>query len=156
MGSVVDKKVKHALAAAERICRERGARLTETRRRVLELILEAGQPIGAYNLLGRLSGQPMPTTVYRAIDFLLAQKFIHRIESLNAFVACLDSDHPHESQFVICSDCGATEELHDDAIVASIRRHGRSLGFKIASQAVKVPVACANSQGTGRSPRKTH
>src|SRR6202043_12814 len=86
MASVIDRKVKRALATAERICRERGVRLTETRRRVLELILEAGQPIGAYGLLGRLSGHPMPPTVYRAIDFLLAQKFIHRIESLNAFV----------------------------------------------------------------------
>ncbi len=150
MGSAAGKKVKQALAAAERICRERGVRLTETRRRVLELILEAGQPTGAYNLLGRLSGQPMPTTVYRAIDFLLAQKFIHRIESLNAFVACLDSDHPHESQFVICSDCGATEELHDDAIVASIRRHGRSLGFKIDSQVVEVRGVCAACQGAER------
>ncbi len=150
MGSAVGKKVKQALAAAERICRERGVRLTETRRRVLELILEAGQPTGAYSLLGGLSGQPMPTTVYRAIDFLLAQKFIHRIESLNAFVACLDSDHPHESQFVICSDCGATEELHDDAIVASIRRHGRSLGFKIDSQVVEVRGVCAACQGAER------
>jgi Fur family transcriptional regulator, zinc uptake regulator len=145
-----DKRVKQALAAAERICRERGVRLTETRRRVLELILEAGQPIGAYGLLGRLSGQPMPTTVYRAIDFLLAQQFVHRIESLNAFVACLDSDHPHESQFVICSDCGSTEELHDEAIVASIRRHGRSLGFKIDSQVVEVRGICAACQGVGR------
>jgi Fur family zinc uptake transcriptional regulator len=144
------KQVKQALATAERICRERGVRLTETRRRVLELILEAGQPIGAYGLLGRLSGQPMPTTVYRAIDFLLGQKFIHRIESLNAFVACLDSDHPHESQFVICSDCGLTEELHDDAIVASIRRHGRSLGFKIDTQVVEVRGICAACQGAVR------
>ena len=144
------KKIKQALATAERICRERSVRLTETRRRVLELILEAGQPIGAYGLLGRLTGQPMPPTVYRAIDFLLAQKFIHRIESLNAFVACLDSDHPHESQFVICSDCGATEELHDDAIVASIRRHGRSLGFKIDSQVVEVRGVCAACQGAER------
>jgi Fur family zinc uptake transcriptional regulator len=143
-------KIKQALATAERVCRERGVRLTETRRRVLELILEAGQPIGAYGLLGQLSGQPMPTTVYRAIDFLLGQKFIHRIESLNAFVACLDSDHPHESQFVICSDCGLTEELHDDAIVASIRRHGRSLGFKIDSQVVEVRGVCAACQGGGR------
>jgi len=144
------RKIRHALATAERICRERGVRLTETRRRVLELILEAGQPIGAYGLLGQLAGQPMPTTVYRAIDFLLAQKFIHRIESLNAFVACLDSAHPHESQFVICSDCGSTEELHDEAIVASIRRHGRSLGFKIDSQVVEVRGVCAACQGAMR------
>ena len=150
MASAIDKKVKRALATAERICRERGVRLTETRRRVLELILEAGQPIGAYGLLGRLSGHPMPPTVYRAIDFLLAQKFIHRIESLNAFVACLDSDHPHESQFVICRDCGSTEELHDDAIVASIRRHGQSLGFRIDSQIVEVRGVCAACRGAAR------
>jgi len=145
-----NRKAKQALAVAERICRERGVRLTETRRRVLELILETGQPVGAYGLLGRLSGHPMPTTVYRAIDFLLAQKFIHRIESLNAFVACLDSSHPHESQFVICSDCGSTEELHDDAIVASIKRHGRSLGFRIDSQVVEVRGLCATCQGADR------
>src|ERR1043166_9681958 len=83
MAGAADKTVKRALATAERICRERGVRLTETRRRVLEVIREAGRPVGAYGLLAQLSGHPMPPTVYRAIDFLLAQKFIHRIESLN-------------------------------------------------------------------------
>ena len=73
-------------------------------------------------------GKLGPPTVYRALDFLLAHKLIHKIESVSAFVACDDVEHPHESQFMICDDCGATEEIQDDAIVetpAPARRGSR-------------------------------
>src|SRR5207302_7307233 len=66
--AVDQRQLQRSLEKADRSCRERGTRLTAVRRRVLELILEAGQPVGAYALLGRLEGRPTPTTVYRAID----------------------------------------------------------------------------------------
>jgi Fur family zinc uptake transcriptional regulator len=119
--------------------------LTPLRRRVLELILAGDQPIGAYTLLAELQrerGKIGPPTVYRALDFLLAGGLIHKIESVSAFIACGDVEHPHESQFMICDDCGATEELRDDEIVASLRRLGEGRGFTVASQVIEARGLC--------------
>jgi Fur family zinc uptake transcriptional regulator len=75
--------------------------------------------------------------VYRALDFLLAHKLIHKIETSSAFVACSDIDHPHESQFMICEDCGATEELHDEEIVRSLRRLGEGRGYAVVRPVIE-------------------
>jgi len=96
-------------------CEKNGLRFTEPRQYVLEIIAEATKPIGAYevlDLLGRKLDNPKPPTAYRAIEFLSEHGFIHRIESLNAYVAC-HSDHRHQgSQFMICDDCGTVTETH--------------------------------------------
>jgi len=115
------------------------------RRRVFELILRADQPTKAYALLAELEqerGRLGPPTVYRALDFLLAHKLIHRVESSNAFVACGDAEHLHQSQFVICEDCGATEEIQDDEIVASLHRLGERRGFAIERQVIEARGLC--------------
>jgi Fur family zinc uptake transcriptional regulator len=142
---VTPQQVEIALARAQRICTLRGARLTPMRRRVLELILRADQPTKAYALLAELEqerGRLGPPTVYRALDFLLAHKLIHRVETSNAFVACGDAEHSHQSQFVICEDCGATEEIQDDEIVASLRRLGERRGFAIEREVIEARGRC--------------
>ena len=119
--------------------------MTPVRRRVLQLILAADQPIGAYALLAELQrerGKLGPPTVYRALEFLLAARLIHKIESVSAFVACDDVEHPHESQFMICDDCGATEEIQDDAIVQSLRRLGEDRGYAVARQVIEARGLC--------------
>lgn len=139
------QQIEIALARAQRICALRGARLTPVRRRVLELILRAGQPTKAYALLAQLEraqGKLGPPTVYRALDFLLAHKLIHKVETSNAFVACGDVDRSHQSQFVICEDCGATEEIQDDEIVASLRRLGERRGFAVERQVIEARGLC--------------
>ena len=128
------RQVESALVQAQQICAARGARLTPVRRRVLELILQANQPAGAYALLAELQSgrrKGAPPTVYRALEFLLAHKLIHRVESSSAFIACGDIGHPHESQFMICDDCGATEEIRDEEIVQTLRRLGERRGFAV-------------------------
>lgn len=130
---------------AQRICAARGARLTIVRRRVLELIVGAEQPIGAYGLLAALHterGRLGPPTVYRALDFLLAHKLIHKIASVSAYVACDDVEHPHESQFMICDDCGAAAEIHDEGIVQSLRELGENRGFAVARQVIEARGVC--------------
>ena len=119
--------------------------MTPVRRRVLELILLANQPTRAYALLAQLEqerGKLGPPTVYRALDFLLAHKLIHKIETSSAFIACVDIEHPHESQFMICEDCGATEEIRDDAIVQSLRRLGEGRGFAVERQVIEARGLC--------------
>jgi Fur family transcriptional regulator, zinc uptake regulator len=142
---MTSRQIESALARAQRICASRSARLTPVRQRVLELILSSDQPTGAYALLAELQrgrGKLGPPTVYRALDFLLAHKLIHKIETSSAFIACDDIEHPHESQFMICEDCGATEEIQDDAIVQSLRRLGEGRGFAVERQIIEARGLC--------------
>lgn len=131
---------------AERLCRERGIRLTAQRRRVLELICRADRPLGAYDLLAALRReQPRaaPPTVYRALDFLLEQGLIHKLETLHAFVGCNHPDHPHASQFLICDRCGEVTELVDAAIADSLGEAAAATGFRPARPVVEVSGTCA-------------
>ena len=108
--------VSEALVGAAELCRKRGVRLTGTRQRILELVWAGHRPVGAYELLAALGrdGRPAaPPTVYRALDFLVAQGLVHRIESLNAFVGCPAPARPHRGQFLICRACGASAEVTD-------------------------------------------
>lgn len=137
--------IRRALSAAEEQCRQNGSRLTDTRRRVLELVWSRHAPIGAYAVLDALKtdGQnAAPPTVYRALDFLLAQGLIHRIERLNAFVGCPHPDRPHAAQFLICRKCGAVAELDDPAIGTAIEAGAAKLGFSVSRQIVEVEGFC--------------
>jgi Fur family zinc uptake transcriptional regulator len=139
------RQIEAALARAQRICATRGARLTPVRRRVLELILQSDQPAGAYALLAELQrgrGKFGPPTIYRALEFLLAHRLIHKIETSSAFIACCDVEHPHQSQFMICEDCGATEEIQDEAIVQSLRQLGEGRGFAVERQIIEARGLC--------------
>ena len=104
-----------ALDDAERRCDAAGQRLTAPRRRVLELLLSNGAPVKAYDLMAAYGGAAgdaaKPPTVYRALDFLGRQGFVHRIESLNAYVACRLGADGHAAGFLICDCCGAAEEI---------------------------------------------
>ena len=135
--------------AVERACNERGLRLTAIRARVLSLVAEAGKPIKAYDLLeqvrdGEGAGAAAPPTVYRALDFLLANGFIHKLESINAFVAC---HHPNSAQhsvpFLICDRCHSANELEDACIVASLDAAAGGLGFAPQAQTLEVHGLCA-------------
>ena len=140
----------HALRHAEALCARRGAQLTALRRRVLEMVLEAGQPVGAYALLDRLRAErpgAAPPTVYRALDFLLENGLIHRVERLNAFLPCIEAghghDHDHPHQFLICGRCGRTTELSDDAVARALAEAARAAGFHPGRATVEVDGTCA-------------
>lgn len=137
-----------ALDAAAAACVARGAKLTDLRRDVLRLVLEAGQPIGAYALLDRLKigrAGAAPPTVYRALDFLLDQGLIHKVERLNAFIACTDHghEHQHEHQFLICGRCGGTAEITDSTVSAALAAAARAQGFLAKRATVEIEGVCA-------------
>jgi Fur family zinc uptake transcriptional regulator len=137
--------VASALASAERLCTRHGVRLTPIRRRVFELVWSSHAPIGAYDLLRLLSQEherAAPPTVYRALDFLLEQGLIHRIESLNAFVGCADPGSAHAGQFLICDGCGAAAEMEDEGIDREIGRSAAEHGFAVERTTVEVRGRC--------------
>lgn len=139
---------RKALERIERLCRDRGVRLTPQRRRVLELLLKSRRPLGAYEIIKRLdadSGRATPTappTVYRALDFLLQQGFVHRLSSLQAYVSCVEPEHAHSAQFLVCTGCGRTDELIDTRLERSIEALSRARGFGSGSHAVEVTGTC--------------
>lgn len=139
------------LEQAAQTCAARGAQLTALRREVLRLVLEADGPVTAYQLLDRLKqvrAGAVPPTVYRALDFLLAQGLIHRIERLNAFVACPESDHQHTAQFLICRRCGSVTELDDTGVARALDDAARRQGFHPSHAVVEIEglcTACASS-----------
>jgi Fur family zinc uptake transcriptional regulator len=107
-----------ALVAAENAAAARGVRFTALRHYVLEMLLASHKPVGAYSVLGALAcedspARPAPPTVYRALDFLLEQGFVHRIASLNAYVACFSPARRHRAYFLICQACGQAGEMTD-------------------------------------------
>jgi Fur family zinc uptake transcriptional regulator len=147
--------IADALDAAERVCAGRGAQLTDLRRRVLELVWQNHQPVGAYQLLaalGRDGHQPAPPTIYRALDFLQAQGLVHRIESRNAFVGCPHPETTHTGQLMICQTCGTVTELLDAAIGDAVRRGARAAGFRPDRVTLEVEGTCERcATQTGRA-----
>ncbi|MFD2262543.1 Fur family transcriptional regulator [Lacibacterium aquatile] len=138
--------IDSAISKAERLCQSRDANLTPVRRRVLELIWRSHEPVGAYALLDNLKDDGFnsaPPTVYRALDFLLEQGLIHRLESRNAFIGCPDPDHPHQGQYLICDTCGTVTELADDEMVAAIDTLAARKGFKPKRSTVEISGTCA-------------
>ena len=107
------KDVEALLSRAEARSLERGFQWTNPRRRVYELLLQAGGPVKAYDLMDAFSqGKPAkPPTVYRALEFLEVQGLVHRIASINAFVACDVGDSAHAPGFLICDCCGSAQEF---------------------------------------------
>lgn len=135
------------VSAIEKRCQARGWRLTPTRRRVLELILGADGPVKAYDLLDQLKReQPnaAPPTVYRALDFLLEHHFIHRLESLNAFVSCFHPEDQHQGQFLICEDCATVTEIPDRELTDSLEHAVRARGFQPSRKVLEVYGRCRN------------
>jgi len=135
--------VKHA----EILCKERGVRLTMQRKKVLEIINQHEQPLGAYEILQKMDNSKRavaPPTVYRALDFLLEQGLIHRLETLHAFVGCHHPEHHHTGQFLICNQCGQVEELEDNAIADSLSDAAAALGFETEQRVVELTGQCAS------------
>jgi len=134
-----------AIDRARSLCSERGLRLTPIRQRVLELIWQNHQPIGAYDLLPQLAEDGFnsaPPTVYRALDFLLELGVVHRISSLNAFIGCDHPGHQHPTGFFVCQGCGNATELPIDAITALSDSLTASLDADIATCNIELSGTC--------------
>jgi Fur family zinc uptake transcriptional regulator len=137
--------IDDALDRAEAICAERGARLTPIRRRVLEIVWRGHRPTGAYAILEALRGRKRaaaPPTVYRALDFLIGQGLVHRLESLNAYVGCPQPGAGHASQFLICTGCGEVTELGDANIATAARRRAATAGFAVDRLTIELAGRC--------------
>lgn len=124
---------------------EEGVRFTSVRRRALEILLESHTAIGAYDLLRRLDEEgfgAQPPVAYRALEFLVSHGFAHRIERLNAFVACMHPREGHDPAFMICRSCKSVAETLTGAIPTTIGDNARDIGFKIERTTVEIEGLC--------------
>jgi Fur family zinc uptake transcriptional regulator len=138
--------VSTALSAADAACAANGAQLTPVRRRVLEILLESHAAMGAYDVLARLDAEGLgskPPVAYRALGFLVDQGFVHRIERLNAFIACAQPGASHDPAFMICRSCGTVAEAQVDAALA---QPAAQSGFQVEQTVIEAEGLCPSCQ----------
>lgn len=143
MRAAVDRRLKEAAS----LCADRGQSLTPLRRRVLEIVLEAERPLGAYDVLDVLAlerGRVAPPTVYRSLDFLLEQGLVHKVMSVNGYVACSGATRPHAAELFICRDCGNAIELPRRGADRRLEAAAATMDFTIESVMLEVRGVCGD------------
>ena len=138
------------LRAAEALCAKSGQSLTPLRRRVLELLIDQSGPAKAYDLLPLLDSQTAkakPPTIYRALDFLVRMGLAHRIESLNAFVACDIGACGRSTMFLICSVCGRAEEFDAGHALVDLADAAKRDGFSTPRPTIEAQGLCGACKG---------
>ncbi len=137
--------IDDAIVRAIEICEKRGVRFTELRKTVLGLVWSGHEAVKAYDLLDQLAalgGSAKPPTVYRALEFLMDQGLVHKIESLNAYIGCPHPEGDHVSQFFICDTCGDVEEANLPDLEIIIQLQAKKNGFIIKRQTVEIRGQC--------------
>ncbi len=140
-----EKQIEVALGKAAKVCKKHGARLTDVRKNVLELIWSSEQPSKAYDLLKELQKNDpsaKPPTIYRALDFLLELGLIHKLHRFNAYVKC---KHPEEKKpcfFLICTNCHVVTESHEGAYGKLINKASMSFDFKPQEATFEIEGLC--------------
>lgn len=142
------------LSHAEEVCERRSQKFTPIRRQVLQALLSSHRPLGAYEIIDELAGsmpRPAPITVYRALEFLMANGLVHRLESRNAYLACA---HDHDSvaavALLICEACGLAGEIPAAALAQDINTAVRASGFAPKLSVVEITGICSNCQKAHR------
>ena len=149
------RDAKAFVTAVEVACKARGLNLTQARANALQLIAQSEKPIRAYDLLEQmktLQETAAPPTVYRALEFLTENGFVHRLESINAYLAC---HHPggeeHATPFLICDQCQATQELEQPKWVGELEKQAHTMGFHVRGQTLELHGLCADCQKSDRT-----
>ena len=142
--------IQGSLAEVENQCKAKGLRLTPVRRRVMEILLDEHRAMGAYDILDRLRAEGLgsqPPIAYRALDFLVKHRFVHKIERLNAFIACGHPGEWHAPVFLICRSCDTIAEAHTDIAAGRLGDVARDAGFEIERTVVEAEGLCPKCRG---------
>lgn len=140
-----------SLQQAQAVCQQRGVRLTTLRLQVFELILKSARPLGAYDLLSQMTvagRAPAPPTVYRSLEFLLEQGLIHRLASINAFVACCHprDRHDHQTAFLICEQCRQVSEADSQPVREALHQLAETAHFALKHTVIELSGLCHDCQ----------
>ena len=137
--------IRRVLDEAERRASNDKVNFTPVRRHTLEILLESHAAMPAYGLLKRLDADgfgSQPPVAYRALDFLMEQGFVHRVERLNAFVACMFPHEAHTPAFLICRNCRSVAETRVAPVPAALQQEARAAGFAIERSVMEAEGLC--------------
>ncbi len=140
---------KAAFKSFEDYCTQNGLRITPPRLSAFRIVHQAKKPVTAYDVLDKMGKDiksPKPPTAYRALDFLEEHGFVHRIESLNAYVSCDVNHHHSGSQFMICDECGNVEEIHLCTLPQKLQDKVEAEKFSLHHWNVELHGVCAACQ----------
>lgn len=143
--------VKGGMAAAEERCARERLRFTSVRRKTLEILLQEHRALGAYDVLNSLREEgfgSQPPVAYRALDFLVANGFAHKIEKLNAFVACANSSVNHTPAFMICRECDSVAEAQSVPARGALGEAAEAAGFVIETTVLEAEGLCPSCATT--------
>lgn len=125
--------------------------LTKNQTLVFGVLSKSDQPLSAYTILDALrsDGLKAPLQVYRALDALVDNGIVHRLESLNAFVAC---NHPdcasHDSvAFMICDQCASVDEISDKKITRRMQSLAKEQRFELKKSTIELRGICQDCGG---------
>ncbi|MFK7854946.1 MAG: transcriptional repressor [Granulosicoccus sp.] len=141
--------ISDAISVAEQRCETRSLRLTAVRRQVLEILLQEHVALGAYDILEHLRKagfKSQPPVAYRALDFLVTNGFVHKVERLNAFIACSYPGKSHSPAFMICRNCDVVAETCSTPAKGTLGAAARSAGFRIERTVVEAEGLCPACQ----------
>ncbi|MFK7913308.1 MAG: Fur family transcriptional regulator [Pseudomonadales bacterium] len=131
-----------------------GQRLTPARLLAYAELQESGKPLSAYALLALLETRQKkkiaPLTVYRHLEFLMGIGLVHRIESTQAYLPCDHPDHQHESQYLLCSECGNADELESKRLKKLLDQIAGKHGFEFRKAVVELSGRCADCSRIGK------
>lgn len=148
--SCVQAQIAAHLETAQALCEARGSRLTPLRRRVLEILLQQGRSVKAYELLELMRDDQAgaaPPTVYRALDFLVEEGLAHRLDAINAWSACHDAGGAPHDLLVVCTGCGAVAELSDPALTRRLAAKVAQAGFRLSGHETELRGLCQACEG---------
>jgi Fur family zinc uptake transcriptional regulator len=114
---------------------------------ILRVLRSSSVPMTAYAILEAVRSRNItaPTTVYRALSRLMQRGTVHRLESLNAYIACRDHCHQHgPAAFIICRGCGHVDELTQTDVVRRLQADATRLGFQIEATTIELTGRCAS------------
>lgn len=138
-----------SLEAVEQQCKQRGIRFTSIRKRILQLIWDSDCAVKAYDLLDEVKpyfNNAKPVTVYRALEFLLEQGMIHKVKSINAFIACKQPHCNDKQILLICTQCHEIEEMTGRNLMANISSELKQSGFINQINSIEVQGLCSNCE----------
>lgn len=139
---------ENILSQAEKLCQQRQVRLTPLRYQVLNLMAKHNSTISAYDLLDLLrviEPHAKPPTVYRALDFLLEQGFIHKLESNNTYIVCHHFEEPgHTAVMLICYHCGIVSEQEATGVEAILQMLSQEANFSLRHYVIEAHGYCSN------------
>lgn len=147
-------QIKKVLTKAEEKCVASGSRLTEKRKKILEIMVSSDVPLSPYEVVdqyNQTADANMPAnSAYRILDFLVSENLAHKLASAQKYVACshIACDHGHEvPQFLICGKCQQVQEVGiQSSVMKQLKKNVEDTGYSMTSQQLEIQCLCPNCQ----------